>query len=119
MSAWTHKKLYLLPRQGMVKGVCAGLADYLGVPVKLVRLLAVVALFFGLFVFTLMAYAILAYWLEPAPEGRGQQGFSQLSASRQLDMSELQLVQNEQQLRLVERYVTSETFGVRNRFRQL
>ena len=31
------KKLWRIPQQGMVKGVCAGIAQYLDVPVKLVR----------------------------------------------------------------------------------
>ncbi|MBD2780340.1 PspC domain-containing protein, partial [Xenorhabdus szentirmaii] len=33
MSNIHSRKLYRLPEQGMVKGVCAGLADYLNVPV--------------------------------------------------------------------------------------
>ena len=33
-----NKKLWRIPQQGMVRGVCAGLAHYLDVPVKLVRL---------------------------------------------------------------------------------
>ena len=32
-----NKKLWRIPQQGMVRGVCAGLAHYLDVPVKLVR----------------------------------------------------------------------------------
>lgn len=33
-----NKKLWRIPQQGMVKGVCAGIAHYLDVPVKLVRI---------------------------------------------------------------------------------
>ncbi|EIS94949.1 phage shock protein C, partial [Yersinia pestis PY-89] len=36
-----------------------------------------------------------------------------------LDQLQHELAQGEQQLRQVERYVTSDTFGVRSRFRQL
>lgn len=43
------KKLWRIPQQGMVKGVCAGIAQYLGVPVKLVRIITVLAMLFGLF----------------------------------------------------------------------
>jgi hypothetical protein len=32
-----NKKLWRMPQRGMVKGVCAGIAQYLDVPVKLVR----------------------------------------------------------------------------------
>ena len=36
-----NKKLWRIPQRGMVKGVCAGIAHYLDVPVKLVRILVV------------------------------------------------------------------------------
>jgi phage shock protein PspC (stress-responsive transcriptional regulator) len=35
------KKLYRIPSQGMIGGVCAGLADYLGTDPTLIRLLFV------------------------------------------------------------------------------
>lgn len=43
-----NKKLWRMPQKGMVRGVCAGIADYLDVPVKLVRILVVLSIFFGL-----------------------------------------------------------------------
>lgn len=43
------KKLWRIPQRGMVKGVCAGIAQHLDVPVKLVRLITVLAMIFGLF----------------------------------------------------------------------
>ncbi|WP_032487629.1 PspC domain-containing protein, partial [Yersinia pestis] len=46
------KKLYRVPEEGMIKGVCAGLAHYFDIPVRLVRVIMVLSLFFGLFVFT-------------------------------------------------------------------
>lgn len=33
-----NKKLWRIPQQGMVRGVCAGIANYFDVPVKLVRI---------------------------------------------------------------------------------
>lgn len=39
------KKLYRIPERGVVKGVCAGLAEYMGVPVALVRVMAVLSIF--------------------------------------------------------------------------
>ncbi|EPZ5743666.1 PspC domain-containing protein, partial [Klebsiella pneumoniae] len=50
-----NKKLWRIPQQGMVKGVCAGIAHYLDVPVKLVRILVVLSIFFGLAFFTFVA----------------------------------------------------------------
>lgn len=39
------KKLYRIPEQGKIAGVCAGLAEYFSFDVTLVRILAVVAIF--------------------------------------------------------------------------
>ncbi len=118
-----NQPLYLRPEEGMFKGVCAGVARYLDVPVKLVRIIVVLSMFFGLFLLTIIAYAILAYWLEPAPAqdyaGEGAAGRTRMPPAQQLELVELQLQDSEQHLRQVERYVTSEAFGLRNRFRQL
>lgn len=111
------RQLYLRPDEGMIKGVCAGVAQYLDVPVKLVRFIVVLSMFFGLFVLTIIAYAILAYWLEPAPAEEPTGRY--ILPTQQLDLLALQLRDDEQRLRQVERYVTSEAFGLRNRFRQL
>ncbi|MBI3310362.1 MAG: PspC domain-containing protein, partial [Serratia liquefaciens] len=43
------KKLYRVPEEGMLKGVCAGLAHYFDVPVRLIRVMVVLSMFFGLF----------------------------------------------------------------------
>ena len=56
-----NKKLWRIPQQGMVRGVCAGLAHYLDVPVKLVRVVTVLSIFFGLAFITLVAYIILSF----------------------------------------------------------
>lgn len=42
-----NKKLWRMPQKGMVRGVCAGIADYLDVPVKLVRILVVLSISLG------------------------------------------------------------------------
>ncbi|MDK3206069.1 PspC domain-containing protein, partial [Escherichia coli] len=63
-----NKKLWRIPQQGMVKGVCAGIAHYLDVPVKLVRILVVLSVFFGLARFTLVAYIMLSVALDPTPD---------------------------------------------------
>ena len=111
------KRLYRRPDEGLIKGVCAGVARYLDVPVRLVRIIVVLSMFFGLFMLTILAYAILAYWLEPAP--LNERNENRMPPGRQLDVLEQQLNESEGRLRQVERYVTSETFGLRNRFRQL
>ncbi len=45
------------------------LAHYLDVPVKLVRVVAVLSIFFGLAFITLVAYIVLSFVLDPMPEG--------------------------------------------------
>lgn len=111
-------KLYRIPHQGRLKGVCAGIAAYLGIPVLLVRVIVVLSLFCGLFVFTLIAYFLLAAVLDEMPDGMEGQD-KPLSAHQLLDELSAELSGGERQLREVERYVTSETFSVRSRFRQL
>ncbi|MEY4475757.1 MAG: phage shock protein [Pseudomonadota bacterium] len=112
------KKLYRVPEEGMIKGVCAGLAHYFDIPVRLIRIMVVLSLFLGLFVFTIAAYIVLTFMLEPAPAG----SFSnqhEATPCQLLDQLEYELGAGEQRLRQVEGYVTSETFGVQSRFRQL
>ncbi|QCR36244.1 envelope stress response membrane protein PspC [Nissabacter sp. SGAir0207] len=113
-----EKKLYRVPEEGMLKGVLAGLAHYFNVPVKLLRVMVVLSLFFGLFFFTVLAYVILCFVLDPVPANRYQDE-PEATPHELLDEADAVLSQSEQRLREMERYVTSETFGVRSRFRQL
>ena len=113
-----NKKLWRIPQQGMVRGVCAGLAHYLDVPVKLVRVVTVLSIFFGLAFITLVAYIILSWVLDPMPDGAmGDENAP--TSSELLDTVDAQLSAGEQRLREMERYVTSDTFSLRSRFRQL
>jgi phage shock protein C len=108
------RKLWRIPEKGMVKGVCAGIAQYLDVPVKLVRLITVLAMVFGLFFFVLVAYIALTFILDPMPAGASQEK-PQPTNRDLLDEVDAQLAAGEQRLRSMERYITSDTF----RFRQL
>lgn len=49
---------------GHGEGVCAGIAQYLDVPVKLIRILVVLSIFFGLAFFTTVAYIVLTFVLD-------------------------------------------------------
>lgn len=117
-TSFGNRKLWRIPQQGMVKGVCAGIAQYLDVPVKLVRLIVVLSMFFGLFFFTLVAYIALTFILDPMPEG-AEQGEGVPRSGDLLNDADAQLAESEQRLRAMERYVTSDTFTLRSRFRQL
>ncbi|OON41180.1 DNA-binding transcriptional activator PspC [Izhakiella australiensis] len=112
------RKLYRIPEEGKVKGVCAGIAHYLDIPVTLLRVITVLSLFFGLFAFTVVLYIILSFVLDPlAPEDAN--AAMPLNRQQLLDEADSILRQGEGRLRDVERYVTSETFSTRSRFRQL
>lgn len=110
-------KLWRIPQQGKISGVCAGVAEYLGIPVRLLRVIAVLSLFFGLFVFTLVLYFALAFVLDEKPATVDEQA----APSNRERLAQLESVLNadEHRVREIERYVTSETFSVRSRFRQL
>lgn len=112
------KKLWRIPQQGMVKGVCAGIAHYFDVPVKLVRLITVLAMLFGLFFFVMVAYIALTFILDPMPENLDDRDISP-SSRELLDAVDADLAAGEKRLREMERYVTSDTFSLRSRFRQL
>ena len=92
--------------------------NYFDVPVKLVRILVVLSIFFGLALFTLVAYIILSFALDPMPDNMAF-GEQLPSSSELLDEVDRELAASETRLREMERYVTSDTFTLRSRFRQL
>ena len=63
------KKFQLDRRNGKFMGVCAGLADYLGLDVTLVRVAAVVVTVLGAFPWTLIAYGLTAWLAKPKRNG--------------------------------------------------
>ncbi|WP_437889497.1 envelope stress response membrane protein PspC [Phytobacter sp. V91] len=113
-----NKKLWRIPQQGMVKGVCAGVAQYLDVPVKLIRLITALAMLFGLFFPVLVAYIIMTFVLDPLPDNFTE-GENSPTSRELLDRVDAELDAGEKRLREMERYVTSDTFSLRSRFRQL
>jgi phage shock protein C len=65
-SSSTRYRLWRNTDRGMLAGVCAGIADYIGVEPIVVRLAAVLALVFFTLP-TIAAYIILAVALRPKP----------------------------------------------------
>lgn len=63
-----EKKLERLPDQGVITGVAAGVADYVGIDPTLVRIIFVVGAFFGLLAVVLY---IVLYFVMPVREGSG------------------------------------------------
>ncbi|MDP1282395.1 envelope stress response membrane protein PspC, partial [Klebsiella pneumoniae] len=103
---------------GLVKGVCAGSAQHLDVPVMLVRLITVLAMILGLFFFVLVAYIILTFALDPIPDSE-LYGHKSPSNRDLLAAVDAELASVLQRLREMERYVSSVTFTLRSLFRQL
>ncbi|WP_159566387.1 envelope stress response membrane protein PspC [Budvicia diplopodorum] len=113
-----NNKLYRIPDEGMIGGVCAGIARYFGLPVLLVRTMAVLALFFGFFFITTIVYFVMVFVLDSAP-GEEASLHSRVPARVRIKQVEQDLAASEQRLRELERYLTSETFQVESRFRHL
>ncbi len=118
VNSFSGRKLWRIPEKGMLKGVCAGIAQYLDVPVKLVRLIVILSMIFGLFFFVMVAYIALTFILDPMPHGADREK-PQPTSGDLLDEVDAQLAAGEQRLRSMERYITSDTFTLRSRFRQL
>ncbi len=64
-----RRELYRDPSRAKISGVCAGIADYFGLEVWVVRIIAVSALIFFQFP-VLLAYGIAHFILEPKPGAR-------------------------------------------------
>ncbi|AIR03116.1 MULTISPECIES: envelope stress response membrane protein PspC [Cedecea] len=118
VNSFSGRKLWRIPEKGMVKGVCAGIAQYLDVPVKLVRAIAILSIFFGLSFFVLVAYIVMTFVLDPMPQGADEKN-AQPTSRDLLNEVDAELAAGEQRLRSMERYITSDTFTLRSRFRQL
>ncbi|MCT4713198.1 envelope stress response membrane protein PspC [Enterobacteriaceae bacterium H11S18] len=118
VNSFSGRKLWRIPEKGMLKGVCAGIAQYLDVPVKLIRLIVVLSMIFGLFFFVLVAYIALTFILDPMPQGADRTE-PQPTSRDLLNEVDAELAAGEQRLRSMERYITSDTFTLRSRFRQL
>ena len=68
--------------------------------------------------FTFVAYIVLTFVLDPMPDNVVS-GEQQPSSGELLDAVDRELAASEKRLREMERYVTSDTFSLRSRFRQL
>ncbi|MBE2896794.1 PspC domain-containing protein [Pasteurellaceae bacterium HPA106] len=60
--------LYRYPQQGMISGVCTGIAKASGLEIWVVRAIAVLLFLFGGFFFVPLAYIAGALMLEKAPD---------------------------------------------------
>lgn len=121
---WIKGKLYRIPEESVINGVCAGIAHYLGLPVFIVRIATIVLSLSGLFIFTVIGYLILSNILEPAPAYYADQdnhygGLDVYSAEQVIRKLQSSLDKSEMRLRELERYIISDTYTLEKRFRDL
>jgi len=131
--AWTNNsnnsghrfRLWRDTDRGIVAGVCAGIADYLGIEPIIVRIAAVAGLVL-FFVPTMVGYVILAVALRPKPpalyESRDEEAFWRGVNTAPADT--FQSLRNkfrdlEDRLRQMETQVTSNDFELHRKFRDL
>lgn len=62
------RRLYRDTENGILAGVCAGIADYFGFKLKVLRILAVLAFFFVMPA-AVLCYLTAAFLLPPKPQG--------------------------------------------------
>jgi phage shock protein C len=127
--AWTNSstryRLWRDTDRRILAGVCAGIADYIGVEPIVVRIVAFVGLIFFL-IPTIAAYAILSVVLRPKPpalyESRDEEAFWRGVNTAPADT--FQSLQHkfrdlEDRLRQMESQVTSNDFELHRKFRDL
>lgn len=118
-------RLYRDRARGWLAGVCAGIADFLGVEPFLVRL-ATVPCLIVFFVPTVIAYVFLAIALPPKPpslyRNAEDEAFWRGLATRpqgMLDALRRRFSDLETRLQRLETAVTAQDFELRRKFRQL
>ena len=123
------KTLYRDPKNGKLGGVCAGIAEYFGAEVWIIRLLAVSAFLFSGGFFVLLAYFAAYFILDKMPEQREwQQSIykkhnvkkkpwqSGQSAQQILENVNGELDKIENNIEHMESYVTSFAFKMDRKF---
>ncbi|MAF47762.1 MAG: envelope stress response membrane protein PspC [Rhodospirillales bacterium] len=117
--------LYRDPENGMIMGVCAGIADYFGVSAGGVRIVMVIALFF----FTVpifVGYFIAGFLLKPKPPGlyadADEEDFwrrTRVDPHRTVTDIQQKYRAVERRMRAAEAYVTSSEFKLKRDFRDI
>ncbi|MEM8798537.1 MAG: envelope stress response membrane protein PspC [Pseudomonadota bacterium] len=123
----TRSRLYRDPRNGKIKGVCAGIADYTGTSIAAVRILTVLALFFTGGTFVFIAYFVLAFTLDRKPSElyeappEEQEFWKDVRTAPKATVRAIRLRFKETERRLngIERYVTSNRYKLDREFENL
>jgi phage shock protein C len=126
------RELYRDPVNGKISGVCAGIANYFGAEVWLVRIVVISAALLGGTFLVLLAYIAMTFMLEKQPVTysaniKAQQEHTLKSKPWQrgqapdelLRVLESDFARLDGKIRDLEAYVTSETFRVNREFSKL
>ena len=122
---WSPNRLYRDPDHAMLMGVCAGIADYFGIPRWLVRVGAVIVLF-TFFFFTIAVYLGLGFFLKPKPADLyanvEEENFwrrTRIDPKSTVADVNARFRDIERRIRDAEAFVTSSEFKLRRDFRKL
>lgn len=126
------RELYRDPQNGKISGVCAGIANYFGAEVWLIRIVVISAALLGGTFLVLLAYVALAFMLEKQPMTyseniKSQQEHTLKSKPWQKGQSPDQLLsvlegdfnKLDARVRGMEAYVTSDAYRVNREFNKL
>ncbi|WP_164837167.1 envelope stress response membrane protein PspC [Vibrio alfacsensis] len=126
------RELYRDPQNGKISGVCAGIANYFGAEVWLIRIVVISAALLGGTFLVLLAYVALAFMLEKQPMTyseniKSQQEHTLKSKPWQKGQSPDQLLsvlegdfnKLDAKVRGMEAYVTSDAYRVNREFNKL
>lgn len=128
----TNRQLYRDPVNGKLTGVCAGIANYFGAEIWLVRILVVSAALLGGSFLVILAYVAFTLMLEKQPYDyqetiKSKQDHTIKNKPWQSGQTPENLLLNvehdlnsvEKKIRTVEAYVTSDRFKVNREFNNL
>ena len=116
-----------IPERGVVAGVCAGIAEYFGWSVKLLRAACVIGVVLGAGAI-IVVYAILWYVMDPVEPSRATaygsgagEGAAAPDPMRRPTMAEVQarFERLDQRLRSIEECVTDKEFDLRRELKKL
>lgn len=118
-------RFYRDTEHSMIMGVCAGIADYFGISRGLVRIAAVVLLFF-FHLIAIIGYLILGFVLKPKPfdlyaDREEEEFWRQTRVDPKGTTSDIQarFRELERRIREAEAFVTSSEFRLRRDFSKL
>jgi len=116
------------PGEGWIAGVCAGIADYFGWSVKLIRVLVILALLFSGFFPVGIIYLALWYLMDPADAPAsygtssstpGPDGPKPRPSGMSADAAKARFEKLDRRLRNIEACVTQEELELRRQFKGL